>query len=119
MNNDVLYEVVKYLDFPVRNKKVADAQTSRTNARRMMRLNRSLLEKRLSSRPQINDLRTSNIYREHGINFGKIHRELSDVFCRRGTPPFPNISSALARTVKIMDFKLRKIVLASRMGSKK
>ncbi|AFN82981.1 hypothetical protein EROM_050480 [Encephalitozoon romaleae SJ-2008] len=119
MNSDVLYEVIKYLDFPVRNRRIQEVQLSRNNSRRMMRLNRDLIEKKLSDRPQIIDLRTSNIYKEHGINFHRIHKKLSDVFHRRGSPPFPNVSATLAGTVKIMDFKLRRIILASRIGSKR
>ncbi|ADM11498.1 uncharacterized protein Eint_050490 [Encephalitozoon intestinalis ATCC 50506] len=119
MNNDVLYEVIKYLDFPVRDRKVQEAQFSRINSRRMMRFNRNLVEKKLSDRPHINDLKTSNIYKESGVNFAKIHRVLSDVFGRRGSPPFQNISSTLAGLVKVMDFKLKKIMLASRIGGKR
>ncbi|KAG5859663.1 hypothetical protein KMI_05g08450 [Encephalitozoon hellem] len=119
MNSDVLYEVIKYLDFPVRSRRIQQAHLSTGNSRRMMRLNKDLVEKKLSDRPQIVDLKTSNIYREHGINFRKIHKKLSDVFLRRGTPPFANVSATLAGTVKIMDFKLRRIMLASRISSRK
>lgn len=119
MNNDILYEVVKYLDCPVASRRVSDAQSSRTNATRMIRLAKGLLEKRLLIRPDITSLRAANIYKEDCINFGRIHKELSDVFCRRGSPPFRNISSSLAPKVKMMDFKLRKILLASRIRNRR
>ncbi|KAL7345838.1 hypothetical protein P7C65_05s1g07040 [Encephalitozoon intestinalis] len=78
MNNDVLYEVIKYLDFPVRDRKVQEAQFSRINSRRMMRFNRNLVEKKLSDRPHIHStslriqltILKDRLYIQEGISKG-------------------------------------------------
>lgn len=115
MNNDILYEVVKYVEVPINSPRAADVQGSAINSRRMMRLNTHVLEKKLSARPTIDDLRLTNIYRECSVDFSSIHSALSTLFYRRGDPPFPDISPAIANTARTMDFKLRRVLLISRL----
>lgn len=116
MNDDVLYEVIKYMDFPVENERITELQSNNTNSKRMMRLNRNILEKKLSNRPTIDDLRVSNIYKEdNGVDFDKIHAELSSVFYKRGAPPFFSTSSKLACAARTMDFKLKKVLLVFKL----
>lgn len=116
MNNDVLYEVVKYIDFPVRSSRVTHVQCSSVNSRRRIRLVRNILERKLITRPTVAHLKTVNIYREdsHEVDFDRIHRLLSNVFHRRARP-FHGVSSSLACTVRTMEFKLKKILLSSKL----
>jgi hypothetical protein len=113
MNNDILYEVVKYLESPSMSTKIASAQTSEVNVRRMLRYSRERVEKKLSMRPPLKHLRLNNIYRDmdYRINFEEIHASLEDMFRRRGAPPRNKVAPSLARIVRKMEFEFKKVIL--------
>lgn len=119
MNNEILFEIAKYVesdDRALSGHKLQQALASREARLRRFFASQEIIERRMATRADLSRLREMNIYRERtGVDFGHIHAKLEGVLAKQrpktGAFSHGRISPRLARIAKRLDFELRKSAL--------
>jgi hypothetical protein len=125
MDNQLIYEVVKYIDSlndaGASETRLFGALRSRECVARRMHSNKKMMEKWIENRESMDSLKNRNIYRSPNcvLNFQDAHDKIRDVITA-GSRPYNGvfccrISPLIARAGKDIDFKLRKKVLKQKM----
>lgn len=117
MNNDVLFEVVKYVDAPPSKERIQQVRDSPESLRRNFIANRDIIGKKLLNRPTLEELKDRNIIKRNQLSFSHIHDMLNKINFESSKKP--HISPWIASRVCNLDFKLRKKMIISKLGLQK
>lgn len=113
MSNDIVFEVAKYLEKKTGIKKLDEAFDSPELLKCKMNYSSDSLEKKLNSRPTIEDLKNKNIIRTEPTNFDYIHTVLETIHFKENSS---RISPKIAGVVKKLDFKLKKSLIIRKLN---
>lgn len=117
MNNDIIYEVIKYVEQPTHLRKIRYALLSKEHFSRQLRHTAEVLEKKLKNRLALTYLLENNIYKDCNYKFDvtRIHELLSELLKKDKLKDKNKIAPSLARKAKQLDFGLRKKILLHKL----
>ncbi|KAK6089842.1 hypothetical protein P3W45_001190 [Vairimorpha bombi] len=117
MNNDIKYEVVKYINGSLNIEEFDKMLLSRDHMRRKFNFLSMALDKKLQNRPSIEDLKNRNIIRNELV-IKEIKDELSNLLINRnvGSCNSGYIAPSISELVKKMDFEYKKIVIIHKLN---
>lgn len=114
MDNNLLFEVSKFIDTPVGISKVQEAVRSREQVKRNRIHVHDYLDKKLRNRPTTTELESKNILRYEVLSFNKIHEVLNKIDF--STNKERRISPTIANKISKLDFQLRRKILINKLG---
>lgn len=117
MNGDIFREILKYVDTSVGHKRIDSLLTNPNNMKRKVDFISKVLEKKLSLRPSLEDLREKNIIKEK-MDL-KIIQEQIDRVLQSGGCPYNCVAPSISKIVKKMDFEYKKILIIHKLGIKR
>jgi len=113
MNNDLIFEISKYLEKKTGILPVDQAYDSE-EALKLSRKNASaFLNKKLISRPSKKELERKNIIRKEILNFDYVHSVLEKITFRENDR---KISPRIANIASKIDFDLKRKMIIHRLG---
>lgn len=116
MNNDISFEIAKYLEKKTGIKRLDEAFESPELLKSKINNSSNSLEKKLTSRPTLEDLKSKNIIRNDSTNFDYIHTVLETINFKENTS---KISPKIAGVVKKLDFKLKRSMIIRKLNLNK
>ncbi|KAF9764837.1 hypothetical protein NGRA_0211 [Nosema granulosis] len=118
MNNDILREILKYVDNSVGYNKIDRLLTNTHNMKRKVDFVSRLLEEKLKVRPSVEDLREKNILKEEK-DMNSIKERVNKVLQTKDKNTKSYLAPSISKIVKKMDFEYKKIVIMHKLGIKR
>lgn len=113
MNNDILFEISKYINKTTSVLQIDDAWNS-LETKAQHRANTSLyLEQKLKNRPTLIELESRNIIKRETLNFNFIHDSLSKIDFKKENS---NSSSVICNIAKKLEFFIKKKAISEKLG---
>lgn len=114
INNNILFEISKYIDTETDVGIVQQALSSTEASSRRRQQLRGLLESRLTARPSIGELETRNIIKKNFLSFRKIHEVLNGINFRMRDEN--RIAPSIAQKGSKVDFCIKKKLMIHKLG---